>query len=147
LNAASLFGRLLSGVAADKLGKYNVFITATGTAGIFTLALWIPAKGDSAIIAYAVLYGFFSGAYVSLFGALVAQISPLPEMGYRTGLMFLTCSISGLIANPVAGQILDNTSGHWAGLKAFAGSVLLGGTVILMVCRLSFAGMHLKKVF
>ncbi|OIW27880.1 MFS general substrate transporter [Coniochaeta ligniaria NRRL 30616] len=147
LNAASLFGRLLSGLLADKVGKYNVFITATGTAGIFTLGLWIPAKGDPSIIAYAVLYGFFSGAYVSLMGALVAQISPLPEIGYRTGLVFLTCSISGLIANPIAGQILDNTSGHWNGLKAFAGAVLLGGTAIMIVCRLSFTGMHLKKIF
>lgn len=129
------------------MGKYNVFVCATGTAGIFTLALWIPANGDSAIIAYAVLFGFFSGAYVSLIGALVAQISPLPEIGYRTGLVFLICSVSGLITNPIAGQILENTSGHWNGLKAFAGSMLLGGTAILVACRLSFTGMHIKKIF
>jgi MFS family permease len=147
LNAGSLFGRLLSGMLADKLGKYNVFVVATGTAGIFTLALWIPASGDSSILAFAVLFGFFSGAYVSLIGALVAQVSPLPEIGYRTGLVFLVCSFSGLIANPVAGQILDNTSGHWTGLKAFAGSMLMAGTAILIACRLSFTGFHLRKIF
>ncbi|KAH8906661.1 MFS general substrate transporter [Coniochaeta sp. PMI_546] len=100
LNAASLFGRLLSGLLADKMGKYNVL-----------------------------------------------SISPLPEIGYRTGLVFLICSVSGLITNPIAGQILENTSGHWNGLKAFAGSMLLGGTAILVACRLSFTGMHIKKIF
>jgi len=147
LNAGSLLGRLLSGLLADKAGKYNVFVVATGTAGVFTLAFWIPAAGDSPIIAYAVIFGFFSGAYVSLIGALVAQISPLPEIGYRTGLVFLVCSVSGLIANPIAGQILDNTSSHWTGLKAFAGAMLLGGTAILIACRLSHTGFHLKRVF
>lgn len=122
-------------------------MTATGTAGLFTLALWIPAGGDSSILAFAVLFGFFSGAYVSLIGALVAQISPLQEIGYRIGLVFLTCSLSGLVTNPVAGQILEHTSSHWTGLKAFAGTTLLGGTVILVACRLSFTGLKLKAKF
>jgi len=94
-----------------------------------------------------VLFGFFSGAYVSLIASLVAEISPMREIGYRTGLVFLTCSISGLIANPIAGQILDNTSGRWVGLKAFAGATLIAGTVILIVCRLSFTGMRLMVKF
>jgi MFS family permease len=147
LNAGSLFGRLLSGILADKLGKYNVFVGATALAGIFTLAMWIPAKGDASIIAYAVIFGFFSGAYVSLIGALVAQVSPPAEIGYRTGLVFLVCSVSGLITNPIAGQIMESTSSRWTGLKAFAGSMLIAGTLVLIACRLSFTGLHLRKIF
>ncbi|KAB5583438.1 major facilitator superfamily transporter [Coniochaeta sp. 2T2.1] len=147
LNAGSLFGRLAAGAMADKIGKYNIFTTATCTAGIFTLALWIPAHSDGSIIAYAVIYGFFSGAYVSLIGALVAQISPLQEIGYRSGVVFLTCSIPGLVTNPIAGQILENTASGWTGLKAFSGVMLIGGSLILGVCRLHFTGLRLRKAF
>ena len=61
--------------------------------GIFTLALWIPGNGQGATIAYSVVFGFFSGAYLSLIGGLVAQISVPSEIGYRTGLVFLVSSI------------------------------------------------------
>ena len=132
---------------ADKLGKYNIFISATGTAGIFTLALWIPASSDGSIIAYSVLFGFFSGAYVSLIGALVAAISPLQEIGYRSGVVFLVASVPGLITNPIAGQILQNTSSHSTGLKTFSGVMLVAGSLILVLCRLHFTGMHLRKAF
>lgn len=147
LNAGSLFGRLFSGMLSDKAGKYNVFAVATGAAGVFTLALWIPAAGDASIIAYAVIFGFFSGSYVSLIAGLVAQISPLPEIGYRSGIAFLVCSFSGLTTNPIAGQILDSTSSHWTGLKVFAGALLMGGTAVIVACRLSFTGMHLLVKF
>jgi MFS family permease len=132
---------------ADKVGKFNVFVCATGAAGIFTLAMWIPSSSTPAIVAYAVIFGFFSGAYVSLIGGLVAQISPIREIGYRSGLVFLVASVSGLITNPIAGQILENTAGHWDGLKAFAGTALVLGTGILVCCRLSYTGLQLKKIF
>ncbi len=60
LNAASLFGRLASGFFSDKVGKYNTFGISCYIAGVLTLALWIPAKGQSATIAFSVLFGFFS---------------------------------------------------------------------------------------
>jgi MFS family permease len=115
-------------------------------AGIFTLGMWIPAKGDAALIAYAVIFGFFSGAYVSLIGGLVAQISPLPEIGFRSGIAFLISSVGGLTTNPIAGQILAS-SGGWVGLKAFAGAFLLAGTGIIMAARVYHTGFKLKAVF
>lgn len=137
----------MSGLAADKIGKYNVFVAACGIAGVFTLGLWIPATGDSALIAYAVLFGFFSGAYVSLIGALVAQISPLPEIGFRSGITFLVASIPGLVTNPIAGQILATTAGGWTGLKAFAGTTMIAGAAVILVCRFYFTGIKAKAVF
>jgi predicted MFS family arabinose efflux permease len=92
----SLFGRLASGFAADKYGKYNVFIVVCYITGIVFLALWLPASGNGAIIKFAVLFGFFSGSYVSLIRALVVQISPPKEIGFRTGLVFSLPACGGL---------------------------------------------------
>lgn len=146
LTEVSLFGRILSGVAADKVGKYNVFVIACGVAGIFTLGMWIPATGNAALIVFAVIFGFTSGAYVSLIGGLVAQISPLPEIGFRSGLVFLVGSIGGLTTNPIAGQILDTSAG-WSGLKGFAGAFLIAGTAVIMAVRLYHTGFKLMAVF
>jgi MFS family permease len=108
--------------------------------------MWIPATGNAALIVFAVIFGFASGAYVSLIGGLVAQISPLPEIGFRTGLVFLIGSIGGLTTNPIAGQILTTSAG-WTGLKAFAGAFLLAGTAIILGARVYHTGFKLKAAF
>ncbi len=144
-NAASLFGRLTAGFMSDKLGKYNTFTISCGIAGVAVLALWIPGTSQSATIAFAVIFGFFSGAYVSLIGALVAQISPLPEIGFRTGISFLMSSIPALVGSPVAGAILDNSG--WPSLKVFGGVFILFGTVVVFGCRIIHVGLKPTAVF
>jgi MFS transporter, MCT family, aspergillic acid transporter len=146
LNAASLFGRLASGFAADKLGKFNAFCISCYATGIFILGLWIPASSQAAIIAFSALFGFFSGAYVSLLGALVAQLSPLPEIGYRTGLAFLICAGPGLATSPIAGAILVNT-GSWTNLMVFSGVFTLVGTTVIYISKTSQVGWNPITVY
>jgi MFS family permease len=136
--AGSLFGRLLSGVFGDIFGMYNVFILVCYIASALILALWLPAGNDAARIAFAVLYGFFSGAYVSQLPALVAIISPVRDMGVRTGLIFLCSAIPALTSNPIAGAILGDNN-NWHGAKAFAGVMCAAGTCVIVGTRMSLA--------
>ena len=53
------------------------------SAGIIVLALGIPASSNAAFITFAALYGFASGAFVSLLPAQVAQISKVEQIGVR----------------------------------------------------------------
>ncbi|KAL4955513.1 major facilitator superfamily domain-containing protein [Aspergillus filifer] len=141
LNAGSLFGRLSAGFAGDKLGRYNVFIIVCYLSGIFTLALWLPSSPSptASLIAFSVLFGFFSGAYVSLLTPLVMQISPMSELGFRTGILFLATAIGGLTTNPINGAIVDG-SGGWDGLKIFSGLMALLGTSFVLVARIRGTG-------
>lgn len=145
-NAASLIGRLSSGYLSDKLGKFNVYICACYIAGILIIAMWIPANTEGVVIAFAVLFGLFSGAYISLMGALVAQISPPEEVGYRNGLTFLFSAAGGLTTSPIGGAILQTSAG-WSGLKIFAGVMLLVGTTGTLLSRVSKTGFKLRTVF
>lgn len=131
---------------ADKVGKFNIFTCACYIAGIFVLALWIPAGNGAAIIVFSVFFGLFSGAYISLMGALVAQISPPEEIGYRNGLTFLIGSIGGLTTSPIAGAILETPAG-WTGMKLFAGIMLLAGTTGVLFARFCKTGFKLAVVF
>lgn len=145
-NAASLVGRASSGYASDRLGKFNVFCGACLASGVLVLALWIPGRGDGAVVAFAVLFGLASGAYISLMAALVAQVSPPAEVGYRNGLCFLASSVGGLTTAPLAGAIMAGPAG-WPGLKAFAGALMIAGTLVTALVRGLEAGWRVAVVF
>ncbi|CAK7216958.1 hypothetical protein SCUCBS95973_002989 [Sporothrix curviconia] len=145
LNAGSLFGRLASGVLGDKLGRYNIFILVCFLTGLWILGLWLPDDSTPALIAFAVLFGFFSGAFVSLIVPLVMQISPLPELGIRSGMIMLVMAVSGLTTNPINGAILTHCG--WSALKIFAGVFCLAGTFFVLLIRVQQVGWRPLKRF
>lgn len=134
-------------MVADRIGTYNVFAVVCYLAGIFIIAIWIPATSTAGTIVFAVLFGCCSGAYVSLAAALVVKISPLPQIGYRVGLIFLFASIGGLTTNPIAGGILSHDNGSYLGMKVFAGVLLLAGTTCVFGTRLLHTGLKLVALF
>lgn len=138
---------MTAGACSDRIGCYNIFVTVCVIAGILVLGLWIPAASNAATIVFAILFGFASGAYVSLAPALIVQISPFPEIGYRTGLMFLFSSVGGLTTNPIAGAILADDNGSYTGMKIFSGVILLLGSAVVMAARLVHTGLKLKSKF
>ncbi|RGP64699.1 transporter mch4 [Fusarium sporotrichioides] len=146
LNAASLFGRIISGILGDKIGRYNIFIVVCYLSAIWILGLWIPCNTQNGLIAFAALYGFCSGAYVSLIAPLVAQISPLQEIGFRSGIVFFVSSIGGLTTNPISGAILEKPNG-WLGVKVFAGVFCLVGTTFILAARVHRVGWGIKSTF
>ncbi|KAH7127286.1 major facilitator superfamily domain-containing protein [Dactylonectria macrodidyma] len=147
LNAASLFGRLGAGYGADMIGRWNMFIIACAVSGISNLAVWIPAKTSSITIGYAIMFGFASGAFVSLVGALPLSVSPVPEIGYRMGVVFLIISIPSLTMAPTGGAILQHAADGWLDLKIFAGVMCLAGSAIILGSRLLYTEKRLLKIF
>jgi MFS family permease len=136
-----------AGIGSDRIGAYNILVSACMLAGILVLALWIPATGNAAIIVFSTLFGFASGAYVSLAASLVVQISPFPEIGYRTGLLFLFSSFGGLTTNPIAGAILSRDHGSYTGMKVFAGIFILAGSLFILAARFYNTGLVLRAKF
>ena len=145
LNAASIFGRILPGYAADKLGRYNVQIAMCGVCAIIDLALWLPARGTAPIIVFCVLYGFASGAFVSILPAIIAQISDVRQIGTRTGSMFAIVSLAALIGNPIGGALLVDDSGGYVYAQVFAGVTVFVGTVLFATSKGLCKGKLLKK--
>lgn len=143
----SLFGRISAGMLSDKLGPYNILVAACYIAGILSLALWIPAASNVGNIMFSILFGFASGAYVALAAALVVRISKFKEIGYRTGLLFLVASVSGLTASPIAGAIVERQGGAYAGMQVFSGVTLLIGSSFVLAARFCMTGLVLRASF
>ncbi|RMZ76239.1 hypothetical protein DV738_g5040, partial [Chaetothyriales sp. CBS 135597] len=135
--------RILPSWAGDRFGKFNVMVLITGLSTIFTLAIWIPAKSEAGLVAYAALYGFTSGSFVALIPAVVAQLSSTAEYGLRLGTNSLAVSVAVLIGNPIAGALVTATGGGFIALQIFAGVALFLGTVVFAFARAAQAtGLH-----
>lgn len=143
----SLFGRLFAGYSADKLGPWNIFIVFCTLSGISGFAVWIPAKSPSIVIGFTIMFGFVSGAFIGLLGAVVVAVSPIPEMGYRMGILFLAMSIPALTLAPIGGAILAHAEDAWLSMKVFSGVMCLTGSAFVLVARLLYTDMKLLKKF
>lgn len=118
-----------------------MMILMTYFSGIIVLALWLPTKSNAPIIVFSALYGFGSGAFVSLGPAIMAQISPVRELGIRQGTYFALISIAALIGNPIGGALVPNVvTGEFWKLQVFTGVVLMVGSTIIVFARISAGG-------
>ncbi|KAJ5777674.1 MFS transporter asaE [Penicillium odoratum] len=147
LNAASIFGRTLPGYLADRLGRYNVMIVFSYLSGILVLALWLPSRSNAPAIVFSALYGFGSGAFVSLAPALIAQISDLREVGIRNGTCFSIISFAALTGTPIGGALVPNVlKDSYTRLQIFAGVVMVAGATLFLAARIIVGGTKLNKV-
>ncbi|TFK31184.1 MFS general substrate transporter [Crucibulum laeve] len=78
MNAAAIPGRVLPNILADKLGPINVIIPAVFGCAVLVFAIF-GVKSAATAIVFAILYGFFSGAWLSLCSPVVASFSIHPS--------------------------------------------------------------------
>ena len=135
MNGASIFGRIGPNILADKVGALNVLIPFTFIAGGLAFA-WIALENLAGVIVFSILYGFFSGAIVSLPPSALVILSPdLSVIGTRLGMCFSFAGFGLLIGNPIAGVLLNSDAGY-AGLESFCGATVLAGFVFMSLAYL-----------
>jgi MFS family permease len=133
-------------VVADKVGHFNVMIVMSALTTILILAMWLPATGNATLIVFAALFGISSGAGISLTPALCAKISPLAQIGTRTGAAFSFAAIAALTGGPIVGRIILDGHGSFKYACVFAGVNCAVGTALFFVTRVSLVGMKLAKM-
>lgn len=96
---------------------------------------------------FAGFFGFASGAFISLLPALVAQISPIQDIGIRQGLLWAVTAVASLVTSPIGGAIVIHQNGSFTGIKIFAGVMCLAGSILALAARYSAVGLSPKKKF
>ncbi|KAF8900977.1 major facilitator superfamily domain-containing protein [Mucidula mucida] len=112
LNAGSVFGRFFPNFLADKA----LVLIPSGfiTGSLVWVLLGVSSIPGMAI--FAVLYGFFSGAYLTLSTASVASFSTSPtldDMGLRIGIACFFMGLAVLTGNPIAGALVHAPEYYW----------------------------------
>lgn len=132
-NAASGFGRLTGGVLADRMGPLNIMIPATTVAAALTYA-WPFAKTRGDFVAIAVIYGIFSGVYVSLLTAPIMAMGDAHNIGTMVGVS-MTILAAGAIAGPPISGAINASTGGYASVGYYAGSMILVSVGLIVLTR------------
>ncbi|KAI9499787.1 hypothetical protein GGI25_005095 [Coemansia spiralis] len=128
LNGTSVAGRIIMGLLGDKIGALNTLSIATLVSCISILVLWLPFKSFGTFITAAVLFGFTSGAIVSMIPVVTANIFGVKRLPSIMGLVMFAYTIGALVSSPPAGAMLDKY-GHGTNFT----SVIVYGGVFLAV--------------
>lgn len=141
LNASSVPGRALPNYLSDTLGRFNIMLFTALACSILIFALWLPptaleVKSEAALTAFAVLFGFWSGAAISLTPVCIAQVSPVEQIGKRVGTTFSISSFGALVGVPIGGAIVDaSPGGGYVWLVVFAGGCYVLAFAAWVVAR------------
>ena len=149
LNAASVIGRGVPGLIADRWGRFNVMILSSLGCTLLILALWMFA-GDSviAITAFSILFGIFSGTAYSLTPVCVSQLCRTEDYGTRYGTAYGLVSFATLLGIPVSGLILGSgDGGNYGGLIWFCGGLYAVATGSFALARAFGSGWKLLTIY
>ncbi|KAH8807154.1 MFS monocarboxylate transporter-like protein [Xylogone sp. PMI_703] len=144
LNASSTFGRIIPNFFADKTGPMNMIIPGAFATCVLAFS-WIAIHSTAGLVVFCVLYGFFSGVFVSLPPTVMVMLSPNPGViGTRMGMHYAVGAFGLLIGSPVAGQLIQH-----AGFKAaiaFNGATVAASVACFVAAKGAMAGLRWKTV-
>ena len=135
LNAGSVFGRIAPNYFAQRAGPFNILIPCVILTGILTFSL-ISVHNQGGVIVFALIYGFFSGTFVSLPPTVFVHLSADNRalIGTRLGMGIGIASLGALAGTPIAGAILNSKG--FTSTWSFSGGLILGCACLMVVARL-----------
>lgn len=147
LNVGAIPGRALPGYVADRFGVINTMCVITVACVAFIFCLWYTAHGNQATtIAFTVLFGFWSGASVSLAPVCIGLVCRTEDYGKRSGTAYTIASFGTLIGIPIAGAILGASGGSYGWLIVYAGLSYAVCAVVYIGGRGQLGGWALFKI-
>jgi MFS family permease len=132
INGGSAIGRVVLGSLADSIGRINMIFAGIFIAGLVCLVCWIFANSFGVLIVFVLIYGFSSGAYISILPALTSELFSVYNIASVNGLLYASSAIPNLVGTPIASTILSShTSG---GVADFVPVILYAGITPLAAC-------------
>ncbi|KZF18992.1 MFS general substrate transporter [Xylona heveae TC161] len=133
ITTGSVFGRVFPNIFATRIGPFNIVFSCTIICGALMFAL-VNLSSLAGIVVISLLYGFFSGAFVSLPPTCFVRLSPdRSHVGTRMGMGYAVMTVGNLIGTPVAGTILQNQGFNT--MWIFGGIMSIAGGLTMMISR------------
>jgi MFS family permease len=130
---AGLFGRIVFGIAGDRLGAKRVLV-----AGLLAQAFGALAYGFvrelAAFYAVAAVFGFIYAGTMPLYSVLIRENFPLRMLGTVIGGTAMAGSL-GMATGPLAGGRIYDTFASYAWLSIGSWAVGLGAFAIILTFR------------
>ncbi|KAI0087793.1 major facilitator superfamily domain-containing protein [Irpex rosettiformis] len=135
MNAATLLGRIIPFMYAERFGCFNVIVPMTSIAGVLIFAMF-GAGSTGGLLAFAIVYGTFAGGFLSLVAPMVAMFAKsVDEVGIRVGLACTVASFAMLTGNPISGAILHSPDYFWDKAIIFNAVLVLASGASMAISR------------
>lgn len=123
----------------------STLILTVAVSGVLTDA-WAGVTTIQETWVFAVIYGLFGAGIQSMFPPALAKSGRNPaKLGMEMGMVFSVMSIGCLCGSPVAGALIQRANGDYLYAQMSAGSVLVFGSVTLLIPRTVSVGWILNK--
>ncbi|KAG0305440.1 hypothetical protein BGZ98_004141 [Dissophora globulifera] len=132
MSASNAVGRIVIGSAGDRLGAIQVTAVSFMAAGA-SCFIWMFATTLSALVAFAVAYGFFSGAFFTMIASITANIVGLADLGSGLTVIYLTNTPGNLFTLPIAGKIIGESNNYRSMIGYNAAMYMIAGLILAML--------------
>ncbi|MGA8899794.1 MFS transporter [Bradyrhizobium sp.] len=130
---AGMGGRLAFGLLGDRFGAKRVLVTGLLLQAFGALG-YVFAQRLGQFYAVAALFGFIYAGTMPLYSVLVRENFPLHMLGTVIGGLSMAGSL-GMATGPIAGGLIYDTFGSYAGLYIGSWAVGLGAFFIILLFR------------
>jgi MFS family permease len=152
LNAGSALGRIVPGLFADRIGRFNSMIVLLLLCGVAALGLWLPATVLHDVptvrgltVLFSVLFGFASGANISLTPVCIGQLCSTRSYGRYYATCYTLVSFGTLTGIPIAGMLINLCRGSYVGVVIFTLACYVVGTLCFIAARVLEVGWAIKS--
>ncbi|XP_070783505.1 monocarboxylate transporter 12-B [Enoplosus armatus] len=133
LGVINIVGNITFGWLTDRrcLKPYRLacYIFSVGMEGL--CCLFTPLLRSFPLLApFAVLYGYFDGAYVALIPVVTSDLVGAPYLSSALGVVYFLHAIPYLISPPIGGWLVDFT-GSYTATFFLSGAALLASSIVL----------------
>ncbi|KAK3330980.1 riboflavin transporter MCH5 [Apodospora peruviana] len=141
LNTGSVFGRVLPGWYADRIGPFNANMISVVVTAVACFAVWLPAGGTKpGIVIFALIFGFTSGSNISLIPVAIGRLCRTQNYGRYYATCYTLVSVAVLIGIPIAGKIVDSNDGEYWGLIVTTGVVYVASFAAFVAAKVAVVG-------
>ena len=130
MGAAAIAGRILMGVASDRLGRKKVAASAAFLQ--FAAMLWMIWSQELWMFyAFAIVYGFAYSGFASSMAALISDVFGLSRIGTVFGALEVSFGIGSAFGPIIGGLVFDITGSYYMAfmimaLSMFSATLLVG---------------------
>ena len=121
-------GRIVWGMASDKIGRKNAMTLMFLLQGVMMLALIQMGSTEMTLSIAAAWVGFNFGGNLALFPTTTADFFGTKNVGINYGLMFTAYGVAGIAGPVLAGNVFDMTGSYlWAFIPAGVACLIAAG--------------------
>lgn len=141
VNVCGIPSRLLSGIFADKYGRFNMMMISSTFTTVFVFGLWYPAKSAALLYAFGVLFGISSSAVISLIPACTGQICSSERFGKVYGTLYFFLGILTILGMYFATLVIAGGSkGNYSNFVLFEGGLSAASILVWVWAKYSAVG-------